>query len=166
MHTISGVWHWLIERWPDLVVAIILAIIADLARVGSLLRSAIGHIKNKLAEHSVARLRKRIAELEFYRDTLKSYADRAAYLGALQAILIVLIQMCAAGSAFIADSLGFLNGGRAIAAFILAYTIGIGVATLRFYALNTDMKVKFGRIISRIDKDIESLREKLNSKLG
>jgi hypothetical protein len=114
-----------------------------------------------MAEVSSERLRKRISKLQTYRDTLKSYSDRAVYLGALLAIVAMLIFMCMAGLVILADTLGVLDGGRVMGACILAYAIGVGMAILRSYALTTDIKTTFGRAIARLDEDISALQRKL-----
>ena len=157
----DGLWDFCVHYWPDFLVAALLAVIVDLFRIGSLIRGGIGYIKNKLAEGSAARLRKRIAVLESYRDIVRSYADKALYLGALRAILIVLMLMCTAAAVIVADSLGFLLNGKVMGCFILAYTIGITFAALRFYALDMDTKQKFQKVMSKLDKDIAGLKDKL-----
>jgi len=145
-------------------VALVLAVLAETLRIGSLIRRGVGYIKNKLAEQSVGRLRKRIAKLEFYRETLKSYADKAMYVGTLRVILIMLVYMCIAGLIVIADSMGFILQGKFLASCILATTIGMGAGALRYYALDADIKLKFERLITKLDKDIASLRDKLQKR--
>jgi hypothetical protein len=61
----------------------------------------------------------------------------------------------------IAEKLGFLNNGLLLAAAILSYTVGTGIAVLRFFALDTDMKQRFAKLIEQVEKDISSLEEKL-----
>src|SRR5450631_3114164 len=95
---------WLINHWPDLLVALVLGVMVDLFRVGSILRNSARRIKNKLAEQSVARLRKRISKLESYRNTVSSYADKALYLGTLRAIIILLAYMSIGTLVLILDS--------------------------------------------------------------
>lgn len=63
--------------WPDIVlaagVAVVFAVLVDLFRVGSQIRNGTRHVKNKLSERSVARLSKRIAELERYKNRVERY---------------------------------------------------------------------------------------------
>src|SRR6202051_929849 len=111
MQIVQTVWYWLLPHWLDVVIAIALAVIVDLLRIGSLLRSVARHIKNKLAEGSAILLRKRIAKLERYRNTLKSYADKSIYLGTLNSIVKVLVLMSFAGILFLMKYAGFLRDG-------------------------------------------------------
>jgi hypothetical protein len=69
--------------WPEL-------------RIGSLVRGGLRRIKNKLAEHSENRLRKRIAALEKEKDTLMKYlaSDKRLYLEIFRAILGSLVLIC------------------------------------------------------------------------
>jgi hypothetical protein len=60
----------MMRLWPDLIVAIVLAIvfavIADLLRVGSRVREFWRWVKDKQAESSIAAITQRIAEQEKY----------------------------------------------------------------------------------------------------
>ena len=148
-----------------LVWALLLWVANDLVSIDSHIRSVIGRIKNKLAEQSVGRLRRRIAKLEVYRELLISSTDKFIYLGVLMGILGVLMLMCMAGLVALGDSLGFLQGGKVFACCILSFTIGVSFAILRFHALDTDMKQKVQKLIIRVDKDISSLQEKLEKRI-
>jgi hypothetical protein len=99
----DDMYDWLVSRWPDValavVLAIIFAIIADLVRVGSLVKNIFGRLKNRFSKVSIIMLRRRIAELERQRNTLASYAssDKALYMSAFRTLLSVLLFICLAG---------------------------------------------------------------------
>lgn len=94
---LQAIWQFLSNRWPDIglaiVLAVVFAIIADLMRIGSRIREAIRHFKNRLAERSVARLRARIKYLERERSGLAALlaSDKGLYLQTLRSILTVLL---------------------------------------------------------------------------
>jgi hypothetical protein len=163
MHSL---WDISVRYWPDVVLAFVLGVIVDLLRIGSLIRIGIEQVKNKAAEGSVTRLRKRIAKLETLRETIKSYSDKAIYVGALRAILAVLVLMCSAALPIIADSMGVLQNGKVLGSCILAYTIGVTVAAMRFFSLDTDNKQKFEHVIRRLDEDISALETKLRKRIS
>ena len=160
--------HWLLEHWEESVWALFWALIiwiaSDLVSIDSRIRAIIRHIKNSFSELSVSYLRKRITKLEIYRETLRSHADKAVYLGTLHAIILVLVLMCIAALLIVADGMGLLEGGKFLACCILACTIGIGLATARYYALDTDTTRQFQRAITNIEKEMSALQEKLRKR--
>ena len=162
MQIVQTVWYWLLPHWLDVVIAIALAVIVDLLRIGSLLRSVARHIKNKLAEGSAILLRKRIAKLERYRNTLKSYADKSIYLGTLNSIVKVLVLMSFAGILFLMKYAGFLRDGDIGAICALSAAAGAGMSALRWARLDIDTEHALSVIVAQLDKDISILRMKLN----
>ena len=117
------------HHWLDIALAVVFAIVADLIRIGSLIRAGVRHVKNRLAEQSLARLRKRIDELEKYRATLSLYlnAERALYLHALGMILAVLVSMCFAGIVLVLERFGLFPNAEIFAAGMLGIAIVFGV---------------------------------------
>lgn len=65
--TVANIWD---KHWVEIVFALVFAAIVDSLHVGSLLRSGVRHINNKLAEHSAKQLRARIEALERYKNVL------------------------------------------------------------------------------------------------
>jgi hypothetical protein len=95
--------------WRELlfaiVFAIICAVIVDALDIGSALRTGVRRIRNRLSERSMSRLRRRIAELEKYRDSVNSYAssDKALYLVMFRFVLVTLMFMCMGATTLVVD---------------------------------------------------------------
>jgi len=119
--------------WPDIVLAVVLtlvfAVVVDVLHVGSRTRDFTRHLKNKLSERSVARLRKRIAELQQYRDRVSLHlsSDRALYLTALGTILGVMAFISLGAMIAILDRIGVLRNGDILALMPLAIAIVLAV---------------------------------------
>lgn len=83
--------------WPDVTLAIILAAvfatIVDALRVGSLVRGALRKLKNRFAQVSEYRIRRRIRQLTRERERLQSFRDndRTIILLVLRSITVGLI---------------------------------------------------------------------------
>lgn len=90
MLTAQKVLYWLLDHWPDLVIAVVLAVLVDVLRVRSRILEAWRWLKDKNAEHSVLQINERIAQQEKYRDMLKGYlaSDKMLYLAALRSIVV------------------------------------------------------------------------------
>ena len=161
MQAAGKVWYWLIEHWPDLVLALAFGVIIDLLRIGSLVRSAARHIKNKLAEQSVAHLDSRITEQEKYRDTVQRYiaSDKMLYLATLRSITGVLMFMCMAAVVIILGRLGLLAfpGDDLIAIGIIAVAIGAGVSTMQLTAVHDSSKGS--ELVRKLNAEILTLKE-------
>jgi hypothetical protein len=156
--------HWLIEHWPDVILAVILAAIADLLRVGSGLRTAARHIKNKIAERSADNLRSRISVMERQRDRMSAYltSDKALYLGILNFVFGTLICLCAGALCFTLDRffpLAFLT-----VAGLLFFGMGIWIAFQGTQVTSLDTADKIGRLVSALHGEIALLEEKLKAK--
>jgi hypothetical protein len=83
------------------ILALLAAAILDLLPVGeSRILKCAGLVKNKLSEKSVARLKKRIEELEKYKKNvdLMLNSDKALYLNTFRAIFGTLLFMCIGAS--------------------------------------------------------------------
>jgi H+/gluconate symporter-like permease len=121
--------------------------------------------KNKAAEKSVARLQKRISDLENYRNTFVS--DKGMYLATFRIVLVVLFCMCASGATlisgylqpfgnFLAPMVGFLNTFALVFLILAMFGAmqGVRIAVL-------DTKSKAAEMVEKLDKEITGLREKL-----
>jgi hypothetical protein len=151
---------WLLEHWPDLIIAIVLAIIVDLLRVGSLIREGWRWVKDKYAESSVAGIDRRIAEQQKYRNTLQSYlaSDKAFYLAMLRAIIGMLLFMCIAGGILILGRMRFVEfpGSEIVAFGVLALAIVAGVSTMQLGSFDI---AKISGLINKVDSELLALNE-------
>jgi hypothetical protein len=89
---LAGWWH---DTWLAILLAIIFAIVADTMRVGSYVREAFRHIKNKAAEYSVAWLEMRINAMEREKKDLGTYlsSDKPLYVELLRSIIRAMFQI-------------------------------------------------------------------------
>jgi len=91
---------WLAANERDLVIAFIFAIIGavvwDVLKTGSL--TGVRQLRNRLSDVSVSRLRKRIKQIETYRDRIASFgsSDKALYLAVLLHVVGMLTMICMA----------------------------------------------------------------------
>jgi hypothetical protein len=89
---------WLAVNERDLVIAFIFAIIGaivwDVLKTGSL--TGVRQLRNRLSDVSVSRLRKRIKQVETYRDRIASFesSDKALYLAVLLHVVGMLTMIC------------------------------------------------------------------------
>lgn len=145
----------------DLMFALLFAIIADLLRIGSLIRSGLRKMKNRLAEQSVARLRKRIIELEQYRETIRLYltAERALYLHILGMVLAVLVLMCMTGIVLMLGRFRLLPNAEILATGVLMIAVVFGTYGVRLASMDTRPKVS--ELITKLDGEISELKAKL-----
>jgi hypothetical protein len=152
--------HWLLEHWPDLVIAAVLGIIIDLLRVGSRIREGWRWVKDKYAESSVAQINRRIAEQEKYRNTLQSYlaSDKAFYLAMLRAIVGMLLFMCIAGGLLILGRMRLIEfpGSEIMAFGVLAVAIVAGVSTMQLGSFNV---ARISELINKVDAEVLALNE-------
>ncbi len=137
----------------------------------------LGLVKNKLSEKSVARLKKRIEELENYKKNLDLMlnSDKALYLNTFRAIFGTLLFMCIGAilttlrhSEMLAvarpESPGALAmlDMAAIVMFALAITVGLSSLTI---TVAEDNKQKFAAQSEKYGKEIENLKMILNTRL-
>ena len=159
------IWSYAIAHWPDLVLALILAAIAESLRIGSRIRGAMRHLQNKLAERSAGRIRKRVQSLEQYRDSLAIYlsSDKAHYLVTLRCVLAVLVFMATGASVFVLGRIlaRLLHSPNYDPLALLCFVIGalVGILALRVASLDTQAKIS--EAIRNVDSDIQNLRAKL-----
>ena len=163
-------WSFVIDHWPDVIIAAVLAAlfaaIFEFVPIGSGIRSAIRHFKNRLSESSVKRLRDRIASLERYRETVTMYmsSDKAQYLHTLGIVLAVLVCICAGVVAILLGTLGLVRDAGILALGIFAIGITVGVYGLKLASLDT--RAKLSELVQKLDADIANLKAKLQPKLG
>jgi hypothetical protein len=163
-------WQWLdrhsAEAGWGLFWAFVIGAAFDLASPDSRIRAGIRHIKNYVSGLSIKYLQNRIAKLQIYRNTLRSYADMAIYLGILRAILAGVICMSAASLLMLGDSIGFIPSGEGkfLASCMYGLIIGTGLAILRIYSPTTDTRQEFQKLIMQIEKEITALQGKLDKR--
>jgi hypothetical protein len=160
------------------VMAFVIWAIADLLPVGDSRIRGLGRwVRNKISERSVARLKKRIEELEKYKKNLDLMlnSDKALYLNTFRAIFGTLLfgcmgailttlrhsEMLAVARPESPGTLGMLD----IAA-IMMFTIGIAVALSSLtITVAEDNKQKLAAQSEKYAKEIENLKMILKSRL-
>jgi hypothetical protein len=157
------VFRYLFDHWPDIALALALAVIADYVRVGSRLREAVESFRNKRAERSVARLRERIAELEKYRDRLVGYStsQQGIYMPVLGVIAMMLIFMCIGIVFALLEHAGIRIGiVLSVTPFVFAGLFGIMGYN---YAVGV-WTPEYSGLINKTEANIQRLKTKLAAK--
>jgi hypothetical protein len=160
MQTAHRILYWFLEHWPDVVLAIGLAIVVDLLRLRSRTSEAWRWTKDKLAEGSVADITRRIAQQEKYRNSLQSYlaSDKAFYMAMLRSLVGILLFMCIAGAIVLLDRLGVMifpvGAFAALGALIMAITAGVYTMQLGTFDAS-----KLSELITKVDAEIAELKE-------
>src|SRR6266404_1760591 len=166
-HAWSVFVDFVIRNWQGFLVAIVCAELAEILRIRSRTLAAIRHLKNKLSERSVARLQKRIAQQENYRDSVKADAssDKALYLDTLRLVLAVLMFMCAGAVVTIFSVLFLPNDPGPLLTATFLFSVGAVVAGygLRIAGLHTRSQVC--ELVANLDREIEELKAKLDSRM-
>jgi hypothetical protein len=167
MEYLQEAWEFCVHHWPDFVMAIVFAVIADLLRVGSLIRNGWRHLENKLAEGSTSRLRQRISELECLKATYVSYSssDKALYLGTLHQMFGILICICGALACMVFDrlSMGSAPIANTFPIFSLVF-VGLGIAIgVQSTTLDRGAKV-VPHMITKLEGEILALKGKLDAR--
>jgi hypothetical protein len=153
-------WDFIVSHWFEIVLAVFLAVIAELLGIGSRLRTVIRRIKNKLSERSVGQLRKRIKLLETQRDRYAAYSssDKALYLATFTIVIGMLLAI--ATGAALAELSDILPpsplGIMAVFFYILA--IIIGIQGFEFSSLDTRAKVS--EMVAKLESEIADLKKK------
>lgn len=169
--------HELIGPWRDIVIALVLAVIfaviVDAMKVGSGIRAAIRHVRNRLAERSIEKLRKRLDELKKGKARLVECltSDRALYLYVLQFIAGVLGTLAMSFCCFVISESGIDSwlGFFGPATPGLRFSAIFGSALAAMFAWTTARICREGRgmileEVSRLDKEIGDLEMKLKKK--
>jgi hypothetical protein len=144
------------------VFAIICAVIVEVLSIGSALRAGVRHIRNKISERSASRLRKRIAQLETYRETINSYlsSDKALYLVALRFVLGILMLMCI-GTIFCISSLFVQDPFSLALCSIGIFSIAAILALHAARIAGLDTRQKISALVTQLDAEIDNLKSKL-----
>jgi len=160
------------------ILALLAAAILDLIPVGgSRILKFAGLVKNKLSEKSVARLKKRIEELEKYKrnSDLMLNSDKALYLNTFRAIFGTLLFMCIGAilatlrhSEMLAVARPESPGGLAMldmaAIMMFALAIAVALSSLTI-TVAEDNKQKFAAQSEKYGKEIENLKMILKARL-
>jgi hypothetical protein len=130
MHTLWDLW---LRYWPDLVIAAVFAVLAEVLRIRSRIVGSWRWLKDKNAEGSLAALDARIAEQEQYRNTLQSYlsSDKAFYMAMLRSMTGILLFMCVAAAVLVLGRIRAiaLPGSELVALGVVGAAILLGVWT-------------------------------------
>jgi len=150
-----------IHHWQEMVFALIFAALADLLRLGSAIRTGVRHIRNRLAEQSLTRLRNRIVELERYREILRLYltGERALYLHTLTMILAVLVCICMAAIVLVLERCGLFPNGEIMAIGSLTVAVVFGTYGIRLASM--DIRPKVSELLTKLDEEIFELKAKI-----
>lgn len=160
------------------VMAFVIWAIADLLPVGdSRIRGLVRWVRNKISEQSVARLKKRIEELEKYKKNLDLMlnSDKAIYLTTFRALFGTLLFMCLGAVLTTLRHSEMLAVARpespgalatldivAIAMFTFAFIVALSSLTI---TVAEDNKQKIAAQSERYAKDIENLKMILKTRL-
>jgi hypothetical protein len=158
---IHDLWDLCVRYWPDLVLALLFAAIAETLRVGSRIREGWRWFKDKTAESSIANINVRVTQQEAFRNLLQSYlaSDKLLYLAVLRNMTLILIFMSLAGLVLIVGTLFRaieFPGAEFVALFALISAIGGGVYTMQLGSYDTS---KISKLIEKIDTEIAALKE-------
>jgi hypothetical protein len=147
--------------------AFMFALLFELLPITSRIRGRIRQFRNEQAERSADKIRKRIKELETYRESVAAYlvSDKAHYLSTLRLVLAVLVALSLGASTLIVGMI-FSQVHReimvpfyftALACFL--FGVAGGAYAVRIASLDTQAKIS--AMIEGVNKDIEKLRTKL-----
>ena len=163
-----SIWQFVVEHWTELIFAVVFAIvfgvIADFVQPASRLRTAMRHLKNRLAEQSAARLRTRISETEHYRNRVNAYlaSDKAHYLATLQFILGILLLMCMGAGILLVGRLTLIPGAFELLA-LAPIVVAIVMAVYAIRMASWDTRPKISEVIQKLDREISELNAKLEA---
>lgn len=157
MDNLHLLWDFIASHWFEIVLAVVLAVIADLLGIGSRLRTGIRHIKNKLSERSARRLRERIKQLEAQRARYAAYlsSDKALYLATFQIVIVILTFMALGAGITILP----IRGINLVSAFCYFVAVIGGIQGFKISALDTRAKVS--EMVAKLDSEIMDLQKKL-----
>jgi hypothetical protein len=173
MERLEFIWNWVVihksEIWLAALFALLAAVLIDLVSIDSRIRGRIRELKNKWSEKSVARLQKRIQELENQRNRFTSYlsSDKGLYLWMLGSVIAILLSISLGIAVLIVDRIFMLFGaGLAVrwpyyflALMMFSLAIGLAIKGLKISSLDT--KEKMGEYIAKLDAEIANLKAKL-----
>jgi hypothetical protein len=177
---LKGAVTWVVTYQRDVIIgvicAIVFGIVVELLKKGSVI--GVRQIRNKVSNVSVSRLRKRIAQLETYRNQVASFgsSDKFLYVAILQHVVAILTMICLAFIVLIfeyAARVGRFAGNILIAgptgafAILSASILGIaaffGLNAIHLANLNTPDAVS--KKVNELDSEIAVVRSKLDARL-
>lgn len=152
----QSAWEIWVRYWPDFVIALVLAVIVDSLRIGSLIRGGVRRIQDRLAEQSVASLRARIQVQERYREGIARYltSDKGLYLHTLVVVLTVLLLMCAGAVVLLLEPI--VPDVRLLGLGIFTIAIVSCVYGMRLASLDTRPKVE--DLLAKLDAEIAKMK--------
>jgi hypothetical protein len=139
------------------------ALLLDLMSADGRVWTGIRHVKNKLSERSVARLRKRIEELKGLRHGIAEFlsSDKALYMATFRVVVAMLICVAVgAGLGEIADML-LPSPFGVFALFWYGLAVFIGARGTKIVELNTRQKVT--AMLEKRDAEMADLQQKLEA---
>jgi hypothetical protein len=169
--------EWVVGIVVGVIVGVVIAVILDLLAGDSKIRGLMRFVKNKISEQSVARLKKRIEELEKYKKNLDLMlnSDKALYLNTFRAIFGTLLFGCIGAILTILRHSEMLAMVRpespgtlaildlaAIMMFAIGFTVALGSVTV---TIAEDNKEKFAAQSEKYGKEIEQLKMILKTRL-
>jgi hypothetical protein len=171
---------WLVANERDLVIGIICtvlgSVVTTILRTGSLF--GVRQLGNWLSNISVSRQRKRIGELEMYRNRLAAFgsSDKALYLTMLQyvigiltmtslATILFIVQVAVGFSAMHYSGSSFGPQGLFVAAEVGVLIIAIVVGVSGLIVGGLDSPERITKKVSELDSEIAGLRSKLDARL-
>jgi hypothetical protein len=181
-----GLWH---KMWAQLTTwlashreisgAVIGALIWEILKSGPGWSGwGIRRLRNKLADFSVSRLRKRIGQMETYRNQFSLFAssDKALYLAVLQYVIAMLGLICLALLLLILEYaaevgpwsgttivIGPRHGFAILSGIVLAMAFFVGIASTYLSRLTTSEAAS--KRVNELDSEIAGLKSKLDTRL-
>ena len=176
LHRHEVIWAIVFAVVFGVIFAFVFALLFDLLPITSRIRERVQAYRNKLAEQSAAQTRKRIQELEKYRESIAIYlaSDKAHYLTTLRSVLAVLL-LFGTGVTFLimgrADlvivggrtGLSIQPGYRGIfdTAGFACFVVSVIISATAIRIASLDTQAKLSAMIEKINADIEKLRAML-----
>jgi len=148
----------------EVILALVFALLFDVMRVGSSIRSGIGWMRNKWSEHSVDRMRKRVAELERYRDRLirHSNSESGLYLAVLASITGVLTIMNLGIVMLVLQGAGILH--KNIFYAVAPFGFSALFALMGYNSAVSIWVPSYSALITKAQSNIDMLKAKLQVK--
>jgi hypothetical protein len=163
--------QWFLMNWSStvygLVLAVVGAIVIELFGITRGIWAFQGFVRDKFAEQSVARLRKRIAELEEYRAVIESYgkSELSLVLALFKFVLGMLTLMCVAAATILLNRIlpPWHPVPEPLGLTVILFGVLVagvaGISGMKTADLNTPSKI--ADKIAPIDAQISRLKAKL-----
>jgi hypothetical protein len=176
LHRHEVIWAAVFGIVFAVIFASVFALLFDLLPITSRIRDWVQAYRNRIAAQSAAAARKRIKELESYRDSIAVYlaSDKAHYLTTLRSVLAVLLLFGTGGTCLILGraDLVFVEGAGRFSIYpffrglfntigFACFAVSVIIAALAMRIASLDTQAKISAMIDKINTDIEKLRPKL-----